>query len=44
MITNDSNFNVYSLKSKKWEPFGFFSTDESVIFDREGNACYRYDS
>ena len=44
MISDNSNYLVNILKNKKWEEFGYFSEEKSVIFDGEGKACYRYDS
>ena len=45
LVNDNENGYVYYLLSKnRWEPNGFFSLKDSIIFDRNGNALYRYDS
>lgn len=41
---SDNDFSVFTLLKNKWVPYGYLSTNDSVIFDNNGNACYRFDS
>ena len=44
MTQNNNKFTAYSLVNNQWQPYGYLSTEDCIIYDRNGNACFRYDS